>query len=242
MCTHSLRFLVVWRHSYISVAFFSLLSLPVALSQDKPVRPVYDVVSIRPSQPNAPTGGIAPFPGGIGYNVTASSVKVMLSVMYRVPLRQIVGGPDWLSSEKFDVQVRADQPYSIDDLHVMFQNALADRFGLKLHVESKMGPVYVLTVAKSGLKMSPVASRKDRNMPITDGRNHETIGRGVRMDYLCYWLGQRLQNDQRPVVDKTGLTTFSERACPLRAWVPETPYFETHGTRLSSLRASRRDQ
>jgi uncharacterized protein (TIGR03435 family) len=197
---------VVWRHWYISVGFFSLKSLPVALGQDKPVRLVYDVVSIRPSQPDALSGGIVPLPGGIGYNVAASSVKVMLSVMYRVPLRQIVGGPDWLSSEKFDVQVRADQPYNIDDLHVMFQNALADRFGLKLHVETKIGPVYVLTVAKSGLKMTPVAARKDRNLPIIDGRNHEAIGSGVRMDYLCYWLGQRLQNDQRAVVDKTGLT------------------------------------
>jgi uncharacterized protein (TIGR03435 family) len=54
--------------------------------------------------------------------------------------------------------------------------------------------------------MTPVAARKDRNMPITDGRDHETIGNAVRMDYLCYWLGQRLQNDRRPVIDKTGLT------------------------------------
>jgi uncharacterized protein (TIGR03435 family) len=136
--------------------------------------------------------------------VTAT-VKVMLSVMYRIPLRQIVGGPDWLSSEKFHVEVRADRPSTTDDLHVMFQNALADRFGLKLHVETKLGPVYVLTIAKSGLKMTPVEPGKDRNVPITDGRNNEAIGSRVPMNYLCYWLGQRLQNDQRPVVDRTGL-------------------------------------
>jgi uncharacterized protein (TIGR03435 family) len=87
----------------------------------------------------------------------------------------------------------------------MFQNALADRFGLKIHFETRTGPVYVLTIAKSGLKMTAVNAVKDRNIPIADGPNNEAIGSRVPMDYLCYWLGQRLQNDQRPVVDKAGL-------------------------------------
>src|ERR1019366_6961091 len=126
-----------------------------ALAQDKPVRLLYDVASVRPSPPGAPEGEVDPLPGGIGYNAKRISIKDMLSVMYRIPGRQIVGGPDWLSTEKFDVEARADHPYSIDDLHTMFQNLLADRFNLKLHKQLRVGPVYVLTIAKSGLKMTP---------------------------------------------------------------------------------------
>jgi len=42
-------------------------------------------------------------------------------------------------------------------------------------------------------------------IPINFGRNNEVIGTRVPMQYLCWWLGQQLQNDARPVVDKTGL-------------------------------------
>ncbi len=203
-CPYRRSLLIIWPKRCILVGIIPLISLSIAVGQDKPARLVYDVVSIRPAAPGA-TGGIVPLPGGIGYNATAT-VKVILSVIYRIPLRQIVGGPDWLAHQKFDVEVRTDRPYDTDDLHVMFQNALADRFGLRLHLESRTGPVYVLTIAKSGLKMTPVDAVKDRNMPITDGRNGEAIGSRVRMNYLCYWLGQRLQNDERPVIDKTGLT------------------------------------
>ncbi len=159
----------------------------------------------------------------------------MLSVMYRVPLRRIVGGPSWLSSEKFDVQVRADHSYSIDDLHIMFQNLLADRFHLKLHKETKMGPVYVLTVAKSGLKMISVVAGKDRNIPITNGRSNEIIGNRVRMDFFCWWLGLRLQNDERPVIDKTGLRGTYDFKLSFRPQLPPDASGEVQSPELENL-------
>jgi uncharacterized protein (TIGR03435 family) len=223
----------VWTKRSVLIGIFSMFSLSVAVGQDEPARLVYDVVSIRPSPPGA-TGGIVPLPGGIGYNATAT-VKVILSVMYQIPLRQIVGGPDWLSNEKFDVRARTDRPSDTDDLHVMFQNALADRFGLKLHIETRIGPVYVLTIARSGLKMKPVDAGKDRNMPITDGRNNEAIGNRVHMDYLCYWLGQRLQNDERPVVNKTGLTGTYDFKLSFRPELPPDALANEQSPELEGL-------
>jgi len=88
---------------------------------------------------------------------------------------------------------------------VMFQNLLADRFNLKLHKEIKEGPVYALTVDKSGLKMKLNESEQDYAIPITFGENNVFIGKRVSMQYLSWWLGQQLQRDQRPVIDKTGL-------------------------------------
>jgi uncharacterized protein (TIGR03435 family) len=211
------------------------MSIPLAFGQDKPVRLVYEVASIRPSQPNAPEGYVDPLPNGIGYNAKRIPVKDMLSVMYRIPRRQIIGGPDWLSSEKVDVQARADHPYSIDDLHIMFQNLLADRFNLKLHKESKVGAVYILTVAKSGLKMTPVDAGKERNIPITNGPNHELIGSRVPMNYLCFWLGQRLQNDQRPVIDKTGLTGTYDFKLSFRPQLPPDASAEGLSPELENL-------
>ena len=44
----------------------------------------------------------------------------MISLMYKVPIRQIKGGPDWLDEDRYDVEARADHPYSLDDLHGMY--------------------------------------------------------------------------------------------------------------------------
>jgi uncharacterized protein (TIGR03435 family) len=209
---------------WILVACFSWISIPFALGQEKSVRLVYEVASVRPSQTDAPDGEIDPLPNGIGYNVEAIPVTIMLSVMYRVPLRQIVGGPSWLSSERFDVQVRADHSYSIDDLHIMFQNLLADRFHLKLHKEIREGPVYTLSIAKSGLKMNPVAAGKNRTAPISDAPN-----------YLCYWLGLKLQYDQRPVVDKTGLTGTYDFKLSFRPQLPPDASQENQSPELENL-------
>lgn len=218
------------------------MALSGALAQEKPVRLTYDVVSIKPSQPGATGGGfVDSLPGGIGYNAENIPIKVILCVIYRIPLRQVVGGPDWLSNERFDVQVRADRPYSIDDLHIMFQNALADRFNLKLHIETKTGPVYVLTVAKSGLKMVPVDPGKDRNIPIVTSPNHESIGSRVPMNYLCFWLGQNLQSDQRQVVDRTGLTGTFDFKLSFRAQLPPDA-LSSELENLPSIFAAVRDQ
>ena len=68
----------------------------------------------------------------------------MISLMYKVPMRQIEGGPDWLDNDNYDIEARVEHVSNIDDLHTMFQNLLADRFKLKFHKEIKQGPVYAL--------------------------------------------------------------------------------------------------
>ena len=204
----------------LCIAGLWLLQVLPACGQETAPRLTYEIVSVRPSEPDAPSGQVDPLPNGVGYNAHGVTVKEMLAVMYRIPLRQITGGPDWVSSQRFDVQGRADRPYSIDDLHIMFQNLLADRFSLKLHHEIKVGPVYVLTVSKSGLKMMPVDVGKDRHNPITSNGDHKVIGDRVSMNYLCFWLGQNLQNDQRPVVDRTGLTGTYDFKLSFRPQLP----------------------
>lgn len=166
----------------------------------------------------------------------------MLTVMYRLPRRQVVGGPDWVDTQRFDVMVRANGRYSIDELHTMFQNMLADRFHLKLHIETKQGPVYALTVAKSGLKMMPVEEGFARNSPINEIRENVYVADRVPLVYLCFWLGTQLQSDHRPVVDETGLTghynfqlTFRPQLAP-----EETPSSEDEN--LPSIFDAMRDQ
>ncbi len=213
-----------------------------ALGQGSAAQLTYEIVSVRPSAPNADPGGINPLPSGVGYNAIGVTVRDMLTVMYRLPRRQVIGGPDWVDSERFDVGVRADHRYSIDELHTMFQNMLADRFHLKLHIETKDGAVYALTVAQSGLKMTPVEEGFARNSPIQTQSENVYIADRVPMVYLCFWLGSQLQNDHRPVVDETGLTGHYDFKLTFRPQLAPESLSPREAENLPSIFDAVRDQ
>jgi uncharacterized protein (TIGR03435 family) len=165
-------------------------------------------------------GGIKALPGGQEYSAVGAPVKLMIALMYKIPMRQIEGGPDWLNSDLWDVKAKADRSYSLDDLHLMFQSLLADEFKLKFHKESKEGNVYVLSVDKAGLKMKANDSPQDFEIPVKGGQDGTTLGKRVPMEYLCWWLGQVLQRDERPVIDRTGLKGNYDFTL---AFLPELP-------------------
>ena len=173
--------------------------------QDKGERLTFAVVSIKHSQEGRRGGGIKPLPGGQEYAAQGAPVKLMISLMYKVPLREITGGPAWIDTEPYDVEAKADRPHNLDDLHVMFQNLLADEFKLRFHKETREGPVYALTVDKKGPKMKVNESPQDFKIPIQGGRGGVLIGTRVPMNYLAWFLGQVMQRDERPVINLTGL-------------------------------------
>jgi uncharacterized protein (TIGR03435 family) len=181
--------------SYLLAVIVGLMSMSFAYGQNKPGRLTFDVAAIRRSDPNVRDGRIKATPGGNGYSAQNIPVKLMISLMYKVPMRQIKGAPDWLSSDGYDVEAKADHPYSVDDLHVMFQNLLADRFNLKFHKEIKEGPVYALMVDQSGSKMKVDESKQDFSIPMNDNEDGVTVGKRVNMEYFCWWLGRVLHQD-----------------------------------------------
>ena len=177
-----------------------------AYGQDKPPRLTFEVASVKPTPAGARGGGIKPMPGGQEYSAQAAPVKLMMSLMYKVPLGQITGGPAWIDTDRFDIDAKADRPYNLDDLHTMFQNLLADEFKLAFHRETREGRVYALTVDSKGVRMKVNESPQDFEIPIRGGNNGVLIGKRVPMTYLTWFLTQLLQRDERPVIDRTGLT------------------------------------
>jgi uncharacterized protein (TIGR03435 family) len=194
------------------LAFFALSAAPLS-AQELAIAPAgsphltFDVIAIHPSAPPQPGQScfIKAIPGGTGYQARCIPVKIMISLMYKIPERQITGAPAWLSDERFDIDARADRPYSLDDLHTMFQNLFADRLGLKFHTEQREGNIYALTLDSSGLKMTPNTNPENFQIPF-QGNIDGFTGTRVPMNYLCWQLGQFLQNDERPVINMTGLT------------------------------------
>jgi uncharacterized protein (TIGR03435 family) len=186
-----------------------LLTIATALplSAQTPPRLTFDTAAIHPSKPDQTFGGIKPIPGGHGYTAQNIPIKLIISLMYKVPQRQIEGGPDWMSTQRFDIEARVDGTFPAEELRGMFRNLLADRFNLKLHQDIREGNVYALTVDPAGLKLKQNTTPEDYEIPMQGPPAH-TIGKRVPMNYLCWYLSQALQNDARPCADLTGLTGF----------------------------------
>jgi uncharacterized protein (TIGR03435 family) len=183
-------------------------------------RLTFEVVSIKPSASGGRGGAMKVLPGGQEFRVQNFSLRSMISFMYYVPMRQLSGGPDWIDSEAWDIQAKAEHPYELDDLREMFRNMLADEFKLKMAKSVKEGPVYALLVDKSGPKMTVNEKPPDFEISIQGGPGGVTVGRRVWMTRLCYFLQQVLSRDERPVIDKTGLTGFYDFTL---SFLPELP-------------------
>src|SRR5262249_5337341 len=68
---------------------------------------------------------------------------------------QVVGGPSWMDSTRYDIAAKpAGKPPRSEMYGPMLQSLLEDRFRLRVHRETKEGPVYLLTLAKNGPKLS----------------------------------------------------------------------------------------
>ena len=71
---------------------------------------------------------------------------------YGVRRYQLMGGPGWLDSDRYNIQAKAAGDVTRDELMLMVRSLLAERFKLKVHHEAREMPIYVLTTARGGIK------------------------------------------------------------------------------------------
>jgi uncharacterized protein (TIGR03435 family) len=73
--------------------------------------------------------------------------------------RRVRGGPDWVRSERYTIEAVADGASDAATMSgPMLQALLERRFQLKTHIETEQVPAFNLTVAKGGLKITPVSA------------------------------------------------------------------------------------
>lgn len=196
-----------------AVALFAVVTVAVsAQSQNGDNAPLtFDVASVKPSAGCPPACGlIRQMPGGMTYHGEGVPLRVAMTVAYTVTDRQIAGGPAWMSTDRFDIEAKAARPRTSDELHVMLQHLLEERFHLKLRRETREEPVWALALDKGGSKM-PVHDPADLDHPPmgvqpvrgSDGGVCGGLdGRNVTMEYLAFTLSR---NANRNVIDRTGL-------------------------------------
>jgi uncharacterized protein (TIGR03435 family) len=207
------------------------------LSAQTPPVPSFEVASIKRTALN-PNGFIAiMLPGLKGNRWTAQGVTLFMLIRsaYAPSFQlqgQIVGGPSWLQTDRFDVNAKAEGTPTLDQVRLMLQRLLAERFKLVVHRETRELPVLSLVLARSdgrlGRDMKPVdvdcnalqAAQKEAGTPpvpfkpgdpmplcslgmMMGGSMMRLESGGVTMAQLASMLSQAAG---RPVTDRTGLT------------------------------------
>lgn len=135
---------------------------------------------------------------------------------------KVLGGPDWVDSDRYDIVATAPGEAGLDEMYgPMMRALLEDRFGLKIHSEIRELPVYALTAARGGAKLTPskpgscvtVDIKSVLKVPPTPnycGRFELKRG-GVRIadakGMTVAEFASRVFRDtlDRPVIDRTGI-------------------------------------
>jgi uncharacterized protein (TIGR03435 family) len=122
--------------------------------QAQTVPRVFEVASIKPSGQNM-AGTIIAMPPGGRLEIANMSLKEMIVNAYSIQPFQVSGGPGWLDSAHYDISSKAAGESKREDVLLMLQSLLADRFQLVFRREIRQLPVYSMVIAGKGEKPGP---------------------------------------------------------------------------------------
>jgi uncharacterized protein (TIGR03435 family) len=147
-----------------SVLLFILVIMSLAPpSQSSQQRAAFEVASIKPGDPANYRFVIGVQPGG-RLVVNGATLQALIAYAYAVRNFQIIGGPNWMTTDRWDIEARAEEgtvapltgppdPNRPSPVGIRLQSLLEDRFHLKLHSDTRELPVFELSQAKGGSKL-----------------------------------------------------------------------------------------
>ncbi len=143
--------------------------------------------------------------------VTNTPLRILIRNAYRVPLYTITGGPGWMDSARYDIEAKVEGEFNGEATLPLLRALLEERFQLKVHRETKEGPVYFLTVAKGGSKLPASNCVSEKTCGTVSSSKTAMNLLGVKIDDpnsasvpgFTFYLSSILE---RVVIDKTGLT------------------------------------
>jgi uncharacterized protein (TIGR03435 family) len=178
-------------------------------------------VSVKPNSAGGRAVQIgSPSPGR--FHAENVWLRFLVQVAWNVKDYQVSGGPGWAASDRYDIEATTDAKANFEQMRLMLQMLLKDRFQLVLHHESKELPVYELVMARLPTKLSApkdgscVAQRPNLPPPPPPQGQpppnycgslsfspRSLRGTAISLQQFTTALSNILQ---RPVIDRTGFT------------------------------------
>jgi len=225
-----------------AVTLSALAALPAygqAARTSNPNRPSFEVASIKPNTSEAAASSIGFEPGGRFRAMNEPVVRLIQDAFATpaTPRPQVVGGPGWIESDRFDVEAVATGNPSPEERQQMLRGLLADRFHLASHPETRATPVYNLVRLGRNAKLGDRLRESDGACAALRKPGTPTpTAEQLRPCMLAFAAGSLHVNGvtaaqfatagltrvvDRPVIDRTGLgATSYDWALD---WTPEMP-------------------
>jgi uncharacterized protein (TIGR03435 family) len=224
---------IAMMHSIARGAMALAVSLAAATApgsaQDAPrSTATFEVASVKPNKEGGPSS-VRVTPGGT-LTVTNNNLRNIIRNAWNITNDQIVGGPGWIDSDRFDIVAKASGSFKPEEGRAMLQGLLAERFGLATHTEVRELPAYLLVLARKDGALGPQMKQSELdcatllaavtaggkmperlpngNLPCgisVRGAQGLVTGNGVAMEQLARNL---VGGVGRIVVDKTGLKGY----------------------------------
>jgi uncharacterized protein (TIGR03435 family) len=188
---------------------------------------VFEVATIKPSNPAA-QGKLMTIKGRQVLTIN-TALSDLISFAYGLHLRQVIGGPSWMESDKYDItgQPEGQGMPNQQQMRAMIRALLEDRFRLTTHRETRELPAYALVVTPGGPKMTKNDSNPNglpgllfRGLGVLPATN-ATMGDFAGVMQLAVL--------DRPVIDKTGLQGRYDFTL---TWTPDETQFAGFGVRI----------
>jgi uncharacterized protein (TIGR03435 family) len=175
---------------------------PLVLFSQVAAPPTFEVASVKQNNSPEPRSEFNVKPNGV--TITNYRLQFLIPYAFHIPAYALAGAPAWLDSNKYDIIARAPAGSSDDQLRLMLQQLLMERFKLQFHRENKDLAGYALVLAKDGPKFTI------EKQPDQPGKDDGRVGAGrgmarghmVPASSLALTLGLYLG---RPVLDQTGI-------------------------------------
>jgi uncharacterized protein (TIGR03435 family) len=219
--------------------YIAALAIATGFSQSS--QPSFEVASVKK---NSPLARSAVNIAGNRFAATAWPLLPLLMEAYLLRDFQIIGGPDWMMTDQWDIEGRAPEGTILRSFYngeasrstatrLMLQSLIEERFRFRYHRETRQGAVYELSIARGGLKITPSTDQTPVESPLAvppPGSPPGTVPRGAARataGYIethaqsfanfAYLLGRQLD---RPLIDRTNLQGLYDVKLK---WTRETP-------------------
>jgi uncharacterized protein (TIGR03435 family) len=195
--------------------------------------PSFDVATIKPNPSGAASLQQLTI-NGRNFTIRNGSLGDLIAFAYNVQMKQIVDGPSWMDTDRYDIAAVPDvegEP-NVEQLRTMMRKLLTDRFQLKFHHDKRELGAFVLSGGKSSEKLVPSEAKGLLpNIGVGSATNGMklTLQNATVTDFTGFL--QFLVLD-RPVVDQTGIAGRYDMTV---TFTPDDSQFNGHPPKVPAL-------
>jgi len=173
-------------------------------------------VKLLPSTERRNGADIKTSPGNL--SMRSVPMPAILMWAFKVGRGQVMNPEAVSGGDFYEIVAKAAGPVTSDEMRIMLQALLVDRFKLKTHRETKEMSAYALVEAKGGHKLKEAAMADGVGVLPVQGPNKMALsGQSATLDQLAMFLSGPLR---APVVDMTGLKGRYDFEFDLTNFVP----------------------